>query len=450
MTSGKPNPRSLTRRDDAAKQEFWSCLALRECFGMGMRRMSALLGHFGSAYEAVRNLDSWPEAGVPALVAQEFGKEKWRRKAYLEWTAAKIGSCGIVFWSDPEYSPLLRTIPDPPPFLYFHGDLSLLRNPAVAVVGMRSCSDVGLKTTIKIARGLTEAGLTVVSGMAKGIDRAAHIAALEGVGSSIGVLGAGIDSVYPAGNRDLYALMHEKGLLVSELPPGFGVDGKWFPIRNRIISGLSRAVVVVEAALRSGSLNTAKHALEQNRELMAVPGAATASTSKGCQELVRRGAKPVFEAIDILPELVPYLAEFVARDVLERDLARFRKRLPDKENVKTGVAASGETEKETLLPWRAAGAGKRRAGPAKAAPRPIATQRDAELPASAAPDGSTLGLTGLEADIYDLAREGPLHIDDICRFLGQNSQTVSSAATLLEVRGLLARMPGMMYAARLY
>ncbi|MDL2209558.1 DNA-processing protein DprA [Desulfovibrio sp. OttesenSCG-928-O18] len=449
MASGKPHPYTLTRRDDAAKQEYWSCLALRECSGIGMRRIAALLEHFGSAYEAVQNLGSWPDAGVSAQLAVEFRKEKWRQQAYLEWTAAKIGSCGILFWSDPEYPALLRTIPDPPPFLYFYGDLSLLKNPAVAVVGMRLCSDEGLKATIQITRGLARAGLTVVSGMAKGIDRAAHLAGLEGVGSSIGVLGAGIDSVYPPDNSDLYVLMHEKGLLVSELPPGFGVDGKCFPIRNRIISGLSRAVVVVEAAVRSGSLNTAKHALEQDRELMAVPGPATATSAKGCQELIRRGAKPVFQADDVLRELVPYLAESVGRDVVERDLMRFRKPSADKQGTEAAASPSNSAGDnagaEAGLPWRVVDSGR------KATKRKEAVQQRCEASQNATSlNGAAMGLAGLDAHIYDLVRKGPMHIDDICRSLGQNAQTVSSAATLLEVRGLLVRQPGMMYGVKLH
>lgn len=438
MTSGTAQAHSLTCRDDAAKQEFWSCLALRECPNIGLRRITALLSHFGSAYDALRCLDSWHDAGIPENCAAAFKKETWRQKAGLEWAAAKTCPCGIVLWSDAEYPAWLRSIADAPPFLYFFGDLSLLRNVAVAVVGMRSCSEEGLKATVHIARGLSRAGVTVVSGMAKGIDRAAHLAGLEGPGSSIGVLGAGIDVVYPLANSDLYGLMHERGLLLSEYPPAHGAEPKNFPIRNRIISGLSRAVVVVEAAVRSGSLNTASHALEQNRELMAVPGAVSASSAKGCQELVRKGAKPVFCADDVLHEIVPLLADHVRQDVLARDLSRFCFPRPEKQKEEPAAArpASG------ILPWKAAPGGKgknhgvRQPGPATARP-------EEAKPA----DGAAAGLAGLEAQVYGAARGGPIHIDDICRALGQNAGAVSRIAAMLEIRGLLARLPGMRYKA---
>lgn len=414
-------PHSLANRDDAAKQEYWSCLALRETPGIGMRRIAALLSHFGAAYDAVRNVGSWRDAGIAEKDAASFKRETWRQKARLEWDATWKSPCGVVLWTDPEYPVWLRSIADPPPFLYFFGDLSLLGNLAVAVVGMRSCSEEGLTATKRIAGGLAKAGVTIVSGMAKGIDRAAHFAGLEGAGSSIGVLGAGIDLTYPPANRDLYARMREKGLLVSEYPPAFGVDARSFPVRNRIISGISRAVVVVEAAVRSGSLNTANHALEQNRELMAVPGAVSASSSEGCQELVRRGAKAVFSADDVLRELVPLLAEHVREGFLERDLERFRP--PRKEKAKvTALSETGKEEEQT-------------------AARPDVSPT---VPA----DARTLGLDGLEAGVYDLVRSGPIHVDAICRALGHDAGTVSRVAAILEIRGVLERLPGMRYTAR--
>lgn len=463
---------SLTSRAETAKQEFWSCLALRETPGIGMRRIAALLAHFGSAYDAVRCVDSWSDAGVSERAAASFKKETWRQKARLEWEAARNSPCGIVLWSDPEYPVWLRSIADPPPFLYFLGDISLLRNLAVAVVGMRSCSAEGLAATVHIARGLAEAGVTVVSGMAKGIDRAAHLAGLEGTGGSIGVLGAGIDVTYPPANKDLYGLMHEKGLLVSEYPPAFGVEGRNFPVRNRIISGISRAVVVVEAALRSGSLNTANHALEQNRELMAVPGPVSAASAKGCQELVRRGAKPVFCADDVLRELVPLLAEHVRKDVLERDLERFQ--FPRKEKTDNGEKVLVDALPSGLLPWKNPGAEKRKSAGVKAKPAgaglggeavaatgffsSLASDRAPNPAPSLSPspasgdgqgaDAASRGLTGLDAEVYDMARTGPIHIDDICRSLGQNAGNVSRVAATLEIRGMVERLPGMLYTVR--
>ena len=447
MTPTGASTYSLNARDDASKQEFWSCLALRECPTIGMRRIAALLSHFGSAYDAVRRVDSWPDAGVPERSAAAFKKETWRQKAGLEWAAAKASSCGIVLWSDAEYPAWLRSIADPPPFLYCLGDIALLQNLAVAVVGMRSCSEEGIKATVYIARGLSEAGVTVVSGMAKGIDRAAHLAGLEGPGSSIGVLGAGIDVVYPPANRDLYELMRAKGLLVSEYPPAYGVEARSFPVRNRVISGLSRAVVVVEAAVRSGSLNTANHALEQNRELMAVPGAVSASSAKGCQELVRRGAKAVFRADNVLRELVPFLAEHVSRGVLERDLERFQFPRPEARAEDQPAAQPPPG----MLPWRNPSPQKNTARVEKpACQAKEAGERAPFTPhkPGTATTGAAAGLTGLEASLYDLARSGPIHIDDICRSLGQDAGTVSRVAAMLEIQGLLTRFPGMRYGVR--
>ena len=446
MMSGITQEYALAARDAAAKREFWASLALRESPNIGMRRMAALLAHFGSAYDAIQSVNAWRDAGIPEGCAASFKKETWRQKAGLEWAAAKGSSCGILLWGDAEYPVWLRSIPDPPPFLYFLGDIALLHNVAVAVVGMRSCSEEGLNATVHIARGLSRAGLTIVSGMARGIDRAAHLAGLEGPGSSIGVLGAGIDVIYPQGNGDLYSMMGDKGLLVSEYPPAYRVDAKSFPVRNRIISGLSRAVVVVEAALRSGSLNTANHALEQNRELMAVPGPVSAASAKGCQELVRRGAKPVFCADDVLHELIPFLTAHVQQELKERDVTRFQYPRPEKIEDVLPDALSLPTG---LLPWRATGSDGKKKGQTGKASFQIQKETVSDIPTSepdTPPDRPTL--TGLEGQILTLVNSEPLHIDDICRILGQNAETVSRIVLLLEIQGFLTRLPGMRYVAR--
>ena len=445
MTSGIAQAYSLTNRDAAAQREFWSCLALRECPNIGMRRMAALLTHFGSAYDAVRSVGAWRDAGVPETCAVAFKSESWRQKAGLEWVAAKGFPCGILLWGDAEYPVWLRSIPDPPPFLYFLGDISLLRNVATAVVGMRQCSEEGLNAAVHIARGLSRAGVTIVSGMAKGIDRVAHLAGLEGPGGSIGVLGAGIDVIYPQSNGELYSLMYAKGLLVSEYPPMHKVDAKNFPIRNRIISGLSCAVVVVEAALRSGSLNTANHALEQNRELMAVPGPVSATSAKGCQELVRRGAKPVFCADDVLHELMPFLAAHVNQELKKRDIARFQSPRREKAGDDTTDAASLSAG---FLPWKPTASGKNRKGGVGDASLHAYREKLSAPPPDSGEGVAESELDGLEAQVYRLVRHDPMHIDDICRLLGQNAETVSRTAVVLEIQGLLTRLPGMRYVAR--
>ncbi len=424
------------RRDEAGRQEYWASLALRHCRGLGLVGLNVLLRHFGSAYAAVLGVDFWPELDISARCVSSMRGENWREGARSEWDAARRYPAGAVCWSESEYPAWLRTIVDAPAILYFLGDPGLFHNVAAAVVGRRECSVEGLRATVHIARGIAAAGVTIVSGMARGVDRAAHLAGLEGPGCSIGVLGTGIDTVYPKSNMDLYALMRERGLLVSEYPPGFGPDGRFFPVRNRIISGLARAVVVTEAAVRSGSLNTARHALEQDRELMAVPGPVTAASAKGCQELVRRGAKAVFCADDVLRELVPHLAAHARAALEERDGARF---MPRKEETKQ--RAKGAPDQIALapglLPWGM---------PAVSAPAPDGDGKDATPSSRAAPSS---GLEGPEGKLYDaLLARGPSHIDDICRYLGQNAGLVSGMLTILEVKGHVRRLPGMMYAVR--
>ncbi|WP_231039187.1 DNA-processing protein DprA, partial [Nitratidesulfovibrio oxamicus] len=196
---------------------------------------------------------------------------------------------------------------DAPAVLYCRGDASLLANHAVAVVGSRLSSRAGRGVAADIAYSLSAAGVTVVSGLARGIDREAHVAALEEVGSTIGVLGTGIDVVYPPEHAELFERMEATGLLVSEYAPGTLPLPAHFPVRNRIISGFSVGVLVVEAAARSGSLITARLALEQGREVYAVPGPATAQYTCGCRGLIEQGARPVATAEDMLADLAPVL-----------------------------------------------------------------------------------------------------------------------------------------------
>lgn len=197
----------------------------------------------------------------------------------------------------------MRQLPDAPALLYCRGDGSLLRAPAFAVVGSRRATAQGKAVAAYMARCLSACGVTIVSGMAQGIDCVAHEAALGRVGRSIGVLGTGIDVRYPACNAGVFAAMEREGLLVSEFPPGAPPLPTNFPVRNRIISGLALGVLVAEAASRSGSLVTARLALEQNREVYAVPGPALDAHCLGSQDLVRQGARPVFNAEDVLRDL---------------------------------------------------------------------------------------------------------------------------------------------------
>lgn len=203
----------------------------------------------------------------------------------------------------PEYPQLLAEIADPPSCIWTRGDRAAFTRTAVAVIGARRASPEGLIVAGEIACDLARAGVIVVSGLARGIDSAAHRGALQGGGKTIAVLGTGIDRIYPAENNLLFEEIAANGLLVTEFPPGSPPEDWHFPRRNRIISGLSRAVVVVEARDKSGSLITARMAADQGRDVMAVPGAVVGGRNRGANALLRDGAKLVESAVDILQEL---------------------------------------------------------------------------------------------------------------------------------------------------
>ena len=233
---------------------------------------------------------------------------------HARMTAARIAARGaieagraagltILAMGEPTYPGLLRQIPDPPIVLWCRGRPELLDCPGVAIVGSRAASAAGLAMAKHLGREVSRAGLVVTSGLARGIDGASHRGALESGGLTIGVLGNGVDVAYPAEHCDLMAAIAATGLLVSEFPPGARPYPSHFPLRNRIISGLSRAVVVVEANERSGSLITARSALEQGRDVLAVPGPVAPGNHRGCHALIKDGARVVESVEDILEEL---------------------------------------------------------------------------------------------------------------------------------------------------
>ncbi len=343
------------------KAELWACLALRHAEGIGARRAARLARKYGGALEAVRAglARAWQPGEAHPKAAEAFAAESWRQRAAGEWRAVQKSGVRLVLWTGGNYPALLRELDDPPLVLYYSGDISLLRGPAVGVVGARSCSREGLAAAAFFSRALSRAGVTVISGMAEGIDRAAHLAGLEGPGGSVAVLGTGIDVVYPQTNADLALALESNGLLLSEFAPGSPAEARHFPIRNRLISGLSRGVLVVEAAGRSGSLITARLALEQGRDVFAVPGHLTAEVSAGCRELIRRGAKPVFSADDVLAELAPLLTLEARRALAlrreeERAAGTPAPRRPGLPDLNSAAVASAESVlPEGSLPWRA-------------------------------------------------------------------------------------------------
>lgn len=249
--------------------------------------------------------------GISAAAVDSILSHDYRPFAERECEFVRRHGVNVVDFLAPDYPKVLLEISDPPPFLYVRGELKGLED-AVAIVGSRRASTYGLLTTERLAGELARHGVTVVSGMARGVDTAAHRGALKGGGRSIGVLGCGIDVVYPPENRRLYQEMAEKGVLVSEFPMGTTPLAENFPRRNRIISGISRGVLVVEAVKNSGSLITARCALEQGREVFAIPGNITSCGSRGTHQLIKDGAKLVEGVEDILEELP--LRSMVAAD----------------------------------------------------------------------------------------------------------------------------------------
>jgi len=279
-------------------------LALLRAPGIGPARFARLLDYFGSAAEVfAAGRAEWGRLDLPSAALDYLSAPDWRSvEADLSWLE-QHGNY-LLALADPRYPPLLRQIPYPPPLLFVHGDPLCLRTLQLAIVGTRNPTPLGRETAHRFAEHLAGAGMTITSGLALGIDTSAHQGALAShEGRTIAVMGTSLDRVYPAKNRDLAYAIAECGALVSELPTGTPAAAGNFPQRNRLISGLALGVLVVEAAARSGSLITARLALEQSREVFAIPGSIHNPLAKGCHALIREGAKLVETATDILEEL---------------------------------------------------------------------------------------------------------------------------------------------------
>ncbi len=298
-----------------------------------------------------------------------------------EWAAAEAHGAEPLFLGTEDYPALLATIADPPPFLWALGDITLGARPAVAIVGARNASALGCRMATRLARGLGEDGLAVASGLARGIDAAAHEAALPS--GTIAALAGGLDAIYPAENTGLAARIAEAGLLLSEMPMGHSPRAQDFPRRNRIVSGLALGVVVVEGAERSGSLITARNALDQGREVMAVPGNPLDARAGGCNQLIRDGATFVRSAEDV-------------REALAASLA------------------------------------------ASAPPPPGLRARRTAQPAQIAP----IQAAGLDAALLDLLGAAPTGEDMLIRQTGATPADVAAALLSLELDGRILRHPG--------
>ena len=283
--------------------KYW--LGFNYVSGIGPAKIQALLGYFNTLEKAWNASDEqlrdigFDIRAIQSLneVRQNFDLDQYVRQV-------ETSGVGVVTWGSPEYPELLREIPAAPPLIFLRGQLKLIDRWAVAVVGTRRLTAYGRQVTRDLVAGLVVNGITVVSGLARGIDAVAHRTALEDGGRTIAVMASGIDKVYPPEHRDLAReIVAGRGAIISDYPFGAEPESSHFPARNRLISGLSLGVIVIEAGERSGALITARFALEQNREVFAVPGNIHSPVSVGTNRLIQQGGKLVMRVEDILEEL---------------------------------------------------------------------------------------------------------------------------------------------------
>ena len=363
--------------------------------GIGPARLSALMARFGSA-ERILAAGPHELAAIPGFGAELVRRlraaatDEGRERARAAMATLRRAGAVSLTPADAAYPDAFRTLPDPPYLLFAAGNLELLGTPGIGVVGTRSPTDYGVRAAASLSGELARAGLTIVSGMAKGIDAAAHAAALDAGGTTVGVLGHGIDRVYPPGNARLFGRVRERGLLITELAPGEEPNAGNFPRRNRLIAALSLGVLVVEMGEKSGAQHTVTYALEQGKEVFAVPGPISSARSAGTNQLLKEGARLVTGAADILEEL-------------------------------------------------------RGVGHAVAAAPPPAAVPDAgpDVPPPPPPD-----LAPDEAKVYAALGAEPRHVDDLASASGLAPSNVLAALLGLELRDLAESLPGKQYRRR--
>ncbi len=338
-------PTTLTAEDEL----YW--LALKLVPGLGTRRSGQLVETFRSPEAIFRASRSELEAaGLPGSVAQSIASGCTFDEAVEQQGKMRASGACLVSIGDAEYPPLLREIYDPPVVLYVRGDISLLSRTLLSVVGTRRPTPYGLAATERLSSDLAVAGLVITSGMARGIDTAAHRGALSVNAPTIAVLGCGVDVVYPAENRKLAEQIVKQGLIVSEFPMGSVAFPQNFPIRNRIVSGAAVGLLVVEGAQYSGSAITAKLALDQGREVFAVPGNITSKMSWGPNLLIKQGAKLVQDWNDVVVDLPPAIRRKLIDEGQQRllDLGAGQEQAPLKPGQGLGVGPENENSRRVL------------------------------------------------------------------------------------------------------
>ena len=363
--------------------------------------------------------------GIGKVVASSIveiakdGKEKLSRELDL----VRKNEIKVISIFDKEYPSLLKATYNPPILLYVKGEILPEDTISLGIVGSRLSSYYGLETATRLASCLSRQGITIVSGMARGIDTASHKGALQAKGRTIAVLGSGLGVIYPPENKKLFLEIAEAGAVVSEFPYETIPDRQNFPMRNRIISGLSLGIVVVEAAKYSGSLITANFALEQGREVFAVPGKVSSATSKGTNNLIKRGAKLAEDADDIIEELEPLIGRYL--EAIKKDNI-------SRETVLTGgrpgsVDRSGQRPVDLQLKPLSGAAGQDE-NPARTALQPRFSTE--------------------EKKVYQPLSDEPLHIDEIVEKARLPVANVSSILMKLELNQLIRQLPGKRFVKR--
>ncbi|MDF0602415.1 DNA-processing protein DprA [Psychromarinibacter sp. C21-152] len=411
-----PSPHPLT--PPRSEDDWVAWFRLLRSRRVGATTFHRLMGEHGSADAA---LEALPEVARAAGVADYAPCPP--EIALNEMKQGQLFGARPLAFGAPDYPARLAQLPDAPPILWVLGETALLSRPVAALVGARNASSLGTRMARQLAHGLTEAGFAVVSGLARGVDTAAHLAALDG--GTIAVLAGGVDVVYPAENAVLAQEIAEKGLRLSEQPMGMQPQARHFPSRNRIISGLARAVVVVEAAAKSGSLITARNALDQGREVMAVPGHPFDARGAGCNMLIRDGATLVRSAADVI--------EAIGAEAEEPTL-------PLGPAADAPPAAKKSSE-PVAAERRSADQAPERSG---AAPTPAATSA-ASAVAAGNPDPPRRSLketAKLHSRILDRLGPSPLAEDQLIRDLGLPAGRVAPELVTLELEGKIERKAG--------
>ena len=400
----------------------WIWLATRK--GLSLQDKRILLEQYGDAARIYESADycGLSQEGQAALADKDMTSV---RKILAD---CESGNIHILTWQDAGYPRQLRYIEDAPLVLYYIGTWPDVESvPCIAAVGTRKASAYGVSCAARIGAQLAMCGAIVVSGMALGIDSAAMTGALSASGRVIGVLGGGVDIIYPAANKALYHRVQKNGCLISEYPPG-SQPQKWtFPRRNRIISGLSQGVLVVEAPRASGALNTANHALEQGRDVYAVPGNVSSLSSAGCNELLRNGAGLAATGWDILEGYQSRFPETITKAPGCDDPTMVLQRQPtDPENPENTAQESLPEEN------------RRKENPEKHRKAidnsPLQPYSDVNKP--------ILKLTPQAESILAQLTQGDMHVDELIYRSGINAAQAISTLTMLEIKGIIRRLPG--------